>query len=147
MRLPRSSMRLRLGVEVGAELREGRQFAELRQVALDAAGHLLHRLDLRGRTDAGHGETDRDGGPDALVEQVGLQEDLAVGDRDDVGRNVGRDVARLRLDDRQRGQRTVAVLLAQRAPRARAGGCADRTRRPGYASRPDGRFRTSDTWR
>ena len=52
-------LRLRLGVEVGAELRERRQFAELRQIALDAAGDLFHRLDLRGGTDARHGEDRR----------------------------------------------------------------------------------------
>ena len=50
---------------------------------------------------------------DALVEQVGLEEDLAVGDRDDVGRDVGRDVVRLGLDDRQRGQRAGAVVLVE----------------------------------
>jgi hypothetical protein len=61
--------------------------------------------------------TDRQAGvhgrADALVEQFGLEEDLAVGDRDHVGRDVGRHVARLRLDDRQRGQRAGAVVLVQ----------------------------------
>jgi hypothetical protein len=47
------------------------------------------------------------------VEQVRLEEDLAVGDRDHVGRDVGRDVAFLRLDDRQRGQRAGALLVGQ----------------------------------
>ena len=47
--------------------------------------------------------------------EVGLQEDLAVGDRDHVRRDVGRDVAGLRLDDRQRGQRAAARLVAQLA--------------------------------
>src|SRR3546814_1638351 len=41
--------------------------------------------------------------------QPGLQEDLAVGDRDHVGRDVGRDVAGLGLDDGERGQRARAV--------------------------------------
>ena len=50
-------------------------------------------------------------GTDALVEQIGFQINLAVGDRNDVRRNVGRDVAGLRLDDRQRGERAVAVFL------------------------------------
>jgi hypothetical protein len=44
------------------------------------------------------------------VEQAGLEEDLAVGDRDHVGRHEGRHVAGLRLDDRQRGQRTGLAL-------------------------------------
>ena len=47
-------------------------------------------------------------GPHAGVKQIALQKDLAVGDRDDVGRNVGRDVACLSFNDRQRGQRSAA---------------------------------------
>ncbi len=43
---------LSFGVEIGAELCERGQFAELRQVQFDAAGDLFHRLDLRGGTDA-----------------------------------------------------------------------------------------------
>ncbi len=80
---------LGLGVEVGAELREGREFAELGEFALEFAADLLGDLDLRGRADARHGETDRHGGADALVEEIGLEEDLAVGDGDDVRRDVG----------------------------------------------------------
>ena len=76
-------------------------------------GHLLHRLDLGGAADAGDRDADVDRRPDALVEQVGLQEDLAVGDRDDVGRDVGRDVVGLGLDDRQAGHRAGAELVGQ----------------------------------
>ena len=50
---------LRRRIQVRAELREGGQFAELRQVAFEPSGHLLHRLDLGGRPDAG----DRDARP------------------------------------------------------------------------------------
>jgi hypothetical protein len=46
------------GVEVRAELREGRHFAILRQLQLDRAGDLLHRLGLRRRADARHRQTD-----------------------------------------------------------------------------------------
>ena len=52
-------------------------------------------------------------GPDAAIEEIGLEEDLAVGDRDDVGRNIGRDVAGLGLDDRQRGERAGAMRVVQ----------------------------------
>src|SRR5262249_3487652 len=38
---------LRRGIEVGGKLREGGHLAVLRQIELDAAGDLLHRLDLR----------------------------------------------------------------------------------------------------
>src|SRR5215475_1554273 len=101
------------GIEIGGELREGGHLAVLRQIELDAAGDLLHRLDLRRRTDAAHRQADVNGRPDALIEQLGLEVDLSVGDRNDVGRNVGRHVARLGLDDRQRRQRAVAVLLVE----------------------------------
>ena len=73
---------------------------------------MFHRLDLRGGTDARDRETDGNRRTNALVEQIGFQIDLTVGDRNDVGRNVRRDVAGLRFDDRQRGQGTVTVLLA-----------------------------------
>ena len=47
------------------------------------------------------------------MEQVRLQEDLSVGNRDDVRRDIRRQIAGLRLDDRQRGQRAAAQLLVQ----------------------------------
>src|SRR4030095_13673070 len=52
-------------------------------------------------------------GPDAGVEEVGLEVDLAVGDRDNVGRDVGGHVAELRLDDGQRRQGAAAQLVVQ----------------------------------
>ena len=97
------------GVEVRTELGEGRHFAILGQLQLDRARNLLHRLGLRGRADARHRQADVDGRTDALVEEVGFEEDLAVGDRDHVCRNIGRHVACLGLDDRQRGQRAIAI--------------------------------------
>ena len=96
-----------------AELREGRQRAILRQVETQAAGDRLHGLGLRVAADAADRDADVDGGTHVGVEQVGFEEDLAVGDRDDVGRNVRRNVARLRFDERQRGQRAAAVLVVQ----------------------------------
>ena len=103
---------LRRRVEVGAELRERRHLAVLRKLALDAAGDLLHRLGLRRRADARHREADVHRRTDALIEQVGLEEDLPVGDRNHVGRNVGRHVVRLRLDHRQRRERAGARGVA-----------------------------------
>ena len=47
------------------------------------------------------------------LEQVVLEEHLAVGDRDHVGGDVGRDVAGLRLDDRQGGEGAGAVVVGQ----------------------------------
>ena len=95
------------------ELGERREGAVLRQVQLERPGDLLHRLGLGRGTHARDRDADVQRGPLAGVEQVGLEEDLAVGDRDDVGRDVGGHVAGLRLDDRQRRQRAAAVLLVE----------------------------------
>src|SRR3984893_12858118 len=110
---PRAAMEhaLRGGVEIGAELGEGRHFAILRKLALDAAGDPLHRLGLGRGADPRHRQADIHGRADALIEQIGLQEDLAVGDRNHVGRDIGRHVVGLRLDHRQRRQRPGAAVL------------------------------------
>ena len=109
---PRAALELPLGrrVEVGAELGERLELAVLRQDEPQRPGHLLHRLDLGGAAHAAHGDADVHRGTDAGVEEVGLEEDLAVGDRDDVGRDVRRDVAGLGLDDRERGERAARLL-------------------------------------
>ena len=106
-----SEQALRRGIEIGAELGESRHLAVLRELALDAARDLLHRLGLRRGADARHREADVHRRPDALIEQIGLEEDLAIRDGDDIGRNVGRHVVGLRLDHRQRGQRAALVVV------------------------------------
>ncbi len=104
-------LRQRLLVEVGAEGRERGQLAVLGEVKAEAAGDLAHGLDLGCATDPGHRGTGVDGGADAGVEKIGIDEDLTVGDRDDVGGDVPRDVALEGFDDRQGGQRAAAVLV------------------------------------
>ena len=106
---------LRRLVELGAELRERLELAVLGELEPQPAGHLPHRLRLRRAADPGDRGADVDRRPDAGEEQVGLEEDLAVGDRDHVRRDVGGDVAGLRLDDRQRRQRAAAELVVQLA--------------------------------
>src|SRR5262249_58536003 len=101
------------GVQVGGEGGERLQVAILRQSQLEPAGDLLHRLDLRVAAHPGDRPADVDGRADAGVEQVGLEEDLPVGDGDDVGRDVGGDVVRLGLDDRQPGERPAAQVVGQ----------------------------------
>ncbi len=73
----------------------------------------LHGLDLGGPADARDRVAHVDRGPEAGVEEVGLEEDLAVGDRDDVRRDVGRDVSGLGLDDGEGGEAAAAVLLVE----------------------------------
>ena len=109
---PAGELPLGGGVEVGAELGERLELAVLRQREPERARHLLHRLDLRVAADAAHADAGVHRGPDVGEEEVGRQEDLAVGDRDDVGRDVGRDVTRLGLDDRERRERAARLLDA-----------------------------------
>ena len=85
----------------------------MRKLALDASGNLLHRLDLRGGADARYRQADIHGRSDALIEEIGLEEDLAVGDRDDIGRDIGGDIIGLRLDHRQRGERACAICVIE----------------------------------
>ena len=106
-------LRLRHRVELGTERGERLELTELREVELQRSGDRLHRLDLRGATDAGHRDAHVDGRAHTRLEEVVLQVDLAVGDRDHVGRDVRRDVTGLGLDDRQRGERAGAELVAQ----------------------------------
>ena len=87
--------------------------AVLGQVQAERSGHLFHSLRLGRPGHAGNGQAHVDCRPDARIEQIGLQEDLPIGDRDDVGRNVGRHVAGLGLDDRQRGEGSASVLGVQ----------------------------------
>src|SRR6266540_6511656 len=99
-------------VEVGrAELGERGELAVLLQLQLHAAHAAAHDLRLRIATDARHRQARVDRRPEAGVEEVRLHEKLTVGDGDDVRRDVGGDVVRLRLDHRKRRQRTAAVLL------------------------------------
>ena len=64
--------------------------------------------------------------------------DLAVGDRDHVGGDVRRDVAGLGLDDRQRGERTGAQLVAQLRGALEQAASGGRRRRRGTPRGPAG---------
>ena len=105
--------RLRGGVEIRAELRKSLEFTEARQIETQTARHLLHRLRLGSTAHARHRDADVHGGSLPGEEEIGLQVDLAIGDRDHVRRNVGRHFALERLDDWQRGERTAAELLRE----------------------------------
>src|SRR3989338_903392 len=102
-----------VGVEVLRKLHKGLQLAELREFQLDSAGNFFHRLGLRAGTHARHREPRVDSRTHAFVKEVCLEEDLPVGNGYDVGRDVAGDVAFLRLDNRERGQRTAAFFLIQ----------------------------------
>src|SRR5262245_62232617 len=56
-------LRLRRLIELGAELRECRELAELREVETPRAGELPHRPDLRAASDSAHRKSDVDRRP------------------------------------------------------------------------------------
>src|SRR5579872_1370838 len=91
-------------VQVGCELRECCQFAELGEVEAQRACHLAHGACLRVAAYTGDRETDVYGWSLTSIEQVRLKEDLTISDRDDVRRDIGRNVVGFGFDDGQRGQ-------------------------------------------
>jgi hypothetical protein len=100
------------GIQIGSELGKRRDFTVLGQEELEGTSDLLHGLELGGRADTGHGKTDVDSWADTLVEEFGLQEDLAVGDGDNIGWNVSGHITALGLDDGQGSEGATAVLVA-----------------------------------
>ena len=99
-------------VQVGTELGEGGDLTVLGQEELEGTSDLLHGLELSGGADTRHRQTDVDGGADTLVEQLSLQEDLAVSDGNDVGGNVSGHITTLSLNNGQGGERSTAELVA-----------------------------------
>lgn len=100
-------------IEIGTKLGESSNLTVLGQEKLQGTSDLLHGLKLGSGTDTRDGETDVDGRSDTLVEQLGLQEDLAVGNGNDVGGNVGRHVTTLGLNDGQGSHGTATVLVVE----------------------------------
>lgn len=98
-------------VQVGTERSESGDLSVLGQVQLQGTGDGLHDLGLGGGTDSGDGKTDVDGRSDTLEEELGLQEDLSVGNGNNVGGNVGRDISSLGLNDGKGGQGTGSEAL------------------------------------
>src|SRR5947208_9412178 len=78
--------------------------------ARHTAAELLDDVGLRRAADARHGDAGVHRRADAGIEQVGLEEDLAVGDRDHIGRHKRGHVPSLSLDDRQPGERAGLAL-------------------------------------
>ncbi len=71
-----------------------------------------------------------DGRAQALIEEVGLEVDLAVGDGDDVRRDVRGDVAFLGLDDRKGRKRAASLFLGKLRRALEEAGNAGRRCRP-----------------
>ena len=99
------------GIQIGTELGEGGDLTILGELELEGTGELLHGLDLGGGSDTGHGKTDVDGRSDTLMEELGLEEDLAVGDGDDIGGDIGGHITSLGLNDGEGSQGAGTVAL------------------------------------
>lgn len=99
------------GIKIGTELSESGDLTVLGQEKLQGTSNLLHGLELGRGADTRDGKTDVDGRSDTLVEQLGLQEDLTVGDGNDVGGNVGRHITTLGLNDGKGSHGTTTELV------------------------------------
>ena len=99
------------GIEIRTELGEGSDLTILGELELEGTGELLHGLNLGGGSDTGHGETDVNGGADTLMEELSLEEDLTVGNGDDISGDISGHITGLSLNDRESGQGASTVVL------------------------------------
>ena len=100
-------------IQIGAKLGKSRQLTILSQIQAQLSGHLFHRLNLCGATNPGYGNPHVNGRTEAGVEKVSLQEDLPVGDGNNVGGNVSRNISRLGLNDGKGGHGTAAQIRGE----------------------------------
>ena len=98
-------------VEAGAEPREAFKLLELRIGQLEAPRRLAICGELRLSANARDRAANIDCRKDAKLEERRREINLPVGDGDEVCRDVGRDVLRLRLDDGQGRQRSASLRL------------------------------------
>lgn len=99
------------GIQIGTELGESSDLTVLGQEELERTSDLLHSLKLGSGSDTGDGKTDVNGWADTLVEELGLQEDLSIGNGNDVGWNVSGHITTLGLNDREGSEGTTTVLV------------------------------------
>jgi len=99
------------GIEIRAELGESGDLTVLGELELEGTSKLLHGLDLSSGADTRHGKTDVNCGTDTLMEELGLKEDLAIRDRDDIGGDVSGHITSLGLNDGKGSERSSTVGL------------------------------------
>ena len=98
-------------IQIGTELGEGGDLTVLSQKELQGTGDLLHGLQLGGGSDTGDGKTDVNRWADTLVEELGLQENLSIGNGNDVGWNVSGDITTLGLNNWEGSEGSTTVLV------------------------------------
>ncbi len=96
-----------------AETCEHFQFEELRIIEPERRRGLAQGGRLRLAADAADAEAYVDRRLLALVKKAGVEHDLAIGDRDQIGRNIGAEIAGVGFRDRQGGQRAAAFFARQ----------------------------------
>ncbi len=109
--------------QLGAEAGEDFQFEELQVVELHPSRLFLDARVLRLAADAGDRQRHVHRRQDAGGEQPPVEVDLAVGDGDEIGGDVGGDLAFLGFDDGQRGQAAAAMAAERRVERSSRRAC------------------------
>ena len=99
------------GIKIGTELSESSDLSVLSKIELHGTGHLLHSLDLSGRTDSRYRKTDINSWSDTLVEELSLQEDLSISDGNNVSWDISRHITSLSLNNWKSGKGTGTVVL------------------------------------
>ena len=100
-------------VQIAGKLGKDLHLPVLGQIQTQGARRLFHGLRLSIAAHTGHRQSHIDRGPLAGEEQAALQKDLAVGDGNDIGGDVGRHVAGLGLHDGQRRHAAAAQFLRE----------------------------------
>lgn len=73
--------------------------------------YLFHSFGLSSRSYTTDRQSDVNGGSHTLEEQLSLQEDLSVSDRDDIGWDVGGHITSLGLNDWESSQGSTTVVV------------------------------------
>lgn len=97
------------GIKIGTELGESGNLSVLSELELHGSRNLLHGLDLSGGSDSGDGKTDVNCWSDTLVEELSLQEDLSISDRDNISWDISGHITSLGLNNWKSCQRTTTV--------------------------------------
>merc|ERR1719343_733530 len=94
------------GIQIGTELGKGGDLTVLGEFELHGTGNSGGGLVLGGGSDTRDGKTDRNGGTLTLVEEFGFQENLSIGNGNNVCGNVGGHISSLGLNNRKSSEGT-----------------------------------------